>query len=374
MGAVEDVRIKSVEAIPVSVDIDVPYKSSLGLRGRSDFVIVRIQSSDGEEGYGEASLEPLWPEGETQASVAFVVEKILGRQLIGDNCFDLERIHQKMHKLIAGNLYAKAAIDIAVHDFIGKHLGIPLSCYLGGLLCREVEVKFNIPMGSADETAELSKFAAKNGYRVLKLKVGQDIRKDVANLEAIRSSVGDSVPVGIDANGAWNTKQAVTNIRKMEAYDLYFVEQPVARWDLDGLAYVRRMVNTPVMADESIYTLHDAVELVRIGAADMFSVYVGKAGGIHEARKILAVAQGAGVECTMGSNIELGVGNAAKLHIAASHSAVSVPSDIPVWFYKEDIITPKLEVVGGKIRVPEGKGLGVRVDERKLERYSVSTS
>jgi len=365
------VSIKAVEAIPVSVPTEQDYVSSLGVRGPSDFVVVRIESSEGMVGYGEASLEPLWPEGETQASVKFAVEKLFAGVLAGESIFNIEKISERMDRAIAGNHYAKAAVEMAIHDLVTRHLAVPLHQYIGGLFRDRVEMKFNLPYGPAEEIAELAAKAVKSGYRFLKLKVGIDSRHDLKNVEAARDAAGDSVKIGVDANGAWTAKQAVVNIRKMECHQLYFVEQPVPRWDMEGLATVRHMIDTPVMVDESLYTVHDAVELVRRSAADMFSIHVGKAGGVREALRVIDIGYGAGVGCTMGSNIELGIGNAVKLHIAASQKAVSIPSDIPVWFYKDDIITPRLEVSEGAITVPKGTGIGVDVDENKLTKYCV---
>jgi L-alanine-DL-glutamate epimerase-like enolase superfamily enzyme len=366
-----EIRISEIEVIPVRVPIDFYYASSMGIRGDSEFVLVRLISSDGLVGYGEASLEYNWLNGETQESAITAIDKYISRHLKDEKIISLNLALRKINNAIAGNLYAKAAVDIALHDLVCKHLGIPLFEYFGGLLSNEVEVKFNIPITSSEVVARLSKEAREKGFKTIKLKVGLDERTDLSNLQTIRSIMGYDVKIGVDANGAWNPKQAVRIIKKMEEFDLLFVEQPVPRWSIDGLKYVAQHVTTPVMADESISTPYDAIKLVKSNAVHMFSVYIGKAGGINEARKILHIAEGAGIDCTIGSNIELGIGNAAKLHVAASSSIVTIAPDIAPWFYTEDVITPKLECINGKVKVPEGEGLGIRVDEDKIEKYRV---
>ncbi|MEM2614605.1 MAG: enolase C-terminal domain-like protein [Nitrososphaerota archaeon] len=364
-------KISGVEVIPINVPIDYFYASSLGIRGQSEFIIVKITTTDGFIGYGEASTEHNWLEGETQASVKYTIEKYISKILVKDEIKSLTLTLRKINDVVAGNLYAKAAIDIALHDLTCKYLEIPLYDYLGGIVRSEIPVKFNIPIIKTEEVASLSKIAKEKGFKTIKLKVGLNEKLDLLNVETIRTTTGSDTFIGVDANGAWNPKQAVKIIKQMEKYDLLFVEQPVPRWDMDGLAYVRRHVDTPIMADESICTLHDAIELIKRNAVDMFSVYVGKAGGIDGAGKILNIAEGAGIQCTIGSNIELGIGNAAKLHIAASSSCVTIAPDIAPWFYKEDVITPPLECVNGMIRVPEKAGLGINVDDEKIEKYRV---
>ncbi len=365
-------KIRDIEVIPVNVPIDFYYASSLGIRGQSEFIIIRITSSDGLVGYGEASLEHNWLEGETQASVKVAVEKYISKFLVNEEIKSLALTLYQINKAIAGNLYAKSSIDIALHDLVCKYLGIPLFDYLGGKITDEIPVKFNIPITKTEEVVRLSKFAKNKGFKTIKLKVGLDEKLDIQNVESIRSAVGTDVLLGVDANGAWRPKQAVKIIKRMEDFDLLFVEQPVPRWDIDGLSYVSRNVNVPIMADESIATPSDAINLVKKNAADMFSVYIGKAGGINEARKIINIAESAGIQCTLGSNIELGIGNSAKLHVAASSFNITVAPDIAPWFYTEDVISPRLECEDGKIKVPKNVGLGIRVDEDKIEKYRVN--
>jgi len=367
-----ELKISEVEVIPVRVPLDIYYASSLGIRGESEFVLVRLINSEGLVGYGEASIENYWLNGETQDSVVSIISKYFLKHLIGERIRSISLIMRKISNAIPGNFYAKAAIDIALHDLVCKQLGISLSEYLGGPISKEVKVKFNIPITSKEEVERLSKQAKEKGFKTIKLKVGIDERTDLSNLQTIRTIVGDNVEIGVDANGAWRPKQAIRIIKKMEEFGLLFVEQPVPRWDLYGLKYVAKNVITPVMADESISTPYDAISLVKGDVVDMFSVYIGKAGGINEARKILNIAESAGIDCTIGSNIELGIGNAAKLHVAASSSIVTIASDIAPWFYTEDVITPKLECVDGKVKVPEGEGLGIKVDEGKIEKYKVT--
>jgi muconate cycloisomerase len=364
-------KITGVEALPVRVPVDVHYRSAYGVRGDSEFVLVRVTLSDGIQGWGEASLEPLWPEGETQASVAHAVKAHLAPAVVGSNPLDFESVRHKMGRAVAGNPYAKAAVEMGILDAAARSLGLPLYTLLGGHYRGEVEVRFNIPYTRPEEAARLAARAVEQGFRVLKVKVGVDLKGEVAILRAIREVVGSRVEIGVDANGAWRAKEAVQAVRRLGEFGLAFVEQPVDRRDLEGLALVRRLVDVPVMVDEGLYTPEDALALVRLGACDLFNIYPGKAGGLLGAKRIAHIGEAAGIPACLGSNIELGVGNAAKLHLAASTPSIELASDFPVWFYSRDVLKAPLKVEGGRIRVPEGPGLGVEVDPEALKVFRV---
>src|SRR5262249_30695519 len=158
--------------------------------------------------------------------------------------------------------------------------------------------------------------------RTMKVKVGIDREADVARVNAVRERVGPHVRVGIDANGAWHTDDALDAIPRFYDDGVYFVEQPVSPADLAGMAEVRRAVRIPVVADESVFSPADAAALIRANAADAISVYVGKAGGIAAARSIASLAAAAGLSCTVGSNLEMGVGSAAMIHLAMATSGI----------------------------------------------------
>ncbi len=198
----------------------------------------------------------------------------------------------------------------------------------------------------------------------------------MARVRAVRAAVGPSVRLGVDANGGWSVDVALRTIERLRAFSVYFVEQPVAPGDPARLREVRARAGLPIVADESVYGAEDARVLARAGAADVFSIYVGKAGGIGPARKIAAVAQEAGLTSTVGSNLELGVASAAMIHLAMATPGIGAeefPCDIigPL-YYESDIVRDPLRLGGGRALPPEGPGLGVELDEGMVERYRVA--
>jgi muconate cycloisomerase len=225
--------------------------------------------------------------------------------------------------------------------------------------------------------AEIAKWAVSQGFSKMKVKVGLDPREDVARVRAVREAVGSAIKLGVDANGGWSTPDiAIETINQLsDQCQIYFAEQPVPAGDPAAMAAVRRNVSVPIIADESVYTLDDAKILARAEAADVFSIYIGKAGGIGPALAIAKFAQSVGIKCTIGSNLELGVGSAAMIHFGMSAPGIDAdayPCDIigPL-FYEDDVLAEPLRITGGSAQAHDRPGLGVELDNERIEIYRV---
>jgi L-alanine-DL-glutamate epimerase-like enolase superfamily enzyme len=181
--------------------------------------------------------------------------------------------------------------------------------------------------------------------------------------------------VTIDANCGWTIRQARDCLRRLEDCNLLLNEQPIPAGDPVALAELRRDTVPPIMADESVFTLQDAWQLSVHRAADIFSIYPGKHGGIQATGDIVAIARAAGIRCTIGSNLELGIGTAAMLQVAAAYPEVdceTFPADtIGPFYHDHDLITEPLNLGPPKARIPTGPGLGVELDSDQLERFRV---
>jgi muconate cycloisomerase len=241
-----------------------------------------------------------------------------------------------------------------------------------------ITTKWSVSGVAPDKAAEIARWAVEQGFKKMKVKVGIDPEQDVARVKAVREAVGPHVHLGVDANCGWQTADvAIPIIRRLiDECSIYFVEQPVAAPDIAGMARVRREVSPlPVIADESIYTIHDAKQLSSANACDVFSIYVGKAGGIAPTIPIASHAQNAGIACTIGSNLELGVGSAAMVHAALVSPAIDsekYPCDIiGPFFYEDDIVKDPLPITPGGAMANDKPGLGVELDDAKVEKYRV---
>jgi L-alanine-DL-glutamate epimerase-like enolase superfamily enzyme len=376
-------KITRLETIPVRVPIrpELAIKSGRGgSHSVSPFLLVKIHTDDGLFGLGEVSCTPRWS-GEDQVTAAHLIDTYFAPLLIGESLgetADIDRLTTKYTFPVAGNLFTKAGIEMALWDLLGKSLGKPVYELLGGKVREFVPTKWSVSGVAPDKAAEIARWAISQGFTAMKVKVGIDPDGDLARLRAVRDAVGDQLrKLGVDANGGWPTASvAVATIGRLrDAAKIAFAEQPVPAGDHEELAAVRRQVDVPVIADESLYTLADARALARAKACDVFSIYIGKAGGIGPAKTIADFALAQGIACTIGSNLELGIGSAAMLHLACAHRGITpdlYPCDIigPM-FYDDDILQVPLSLDAGRAVPTDHPGLGVDLDEAKVEKYRV---
>lgn len=370
-------RITNIETIPVQVPIN-PQRAVRGGRGAhtvSPFVLVRLHTDAGLTGLGEVSCTPIWS-GEDQVTAIHCIATYLAPLLLGADPTQVERLSAAMNRALAGNVFTKAGIEMALWDLVGKLAGLPLYKLLGGAVRDVVPTKFSVSGVAPEQAAAIAAWAVEQGFQAMKVKVGIDPAEDVARVRAVREAVGPHVRLGVDANGGWAPRVAVQTIKRLSEFDIFFVEQPVAPLDVQWLADVRRQTGLPIMADESLATPQDALALARAGAADIFSIYVGKGGGIGAGRKVAALAEAAGLTCTVGSNLELGVASAAMIHLAMATPGIGAeefPCDIlGPFFYEGDILAEPLPISAGAARPFERPGLGVELDDALVTRYRVA--
>jgi len=370
------VKISRVETVPVQIPINPEraIRGSLGAHTVSPFLLVKIHTDEGIVGLGEVSCTPIWS-GEDQVTAAHFICDYMAPALQGEDPTQIERLTARMRYRLAANPFTKAGVEMALWDILGKAAGLPLYRLWGGPARDFVPTKFSVSGQEPGKAAELAAWAVAKGFRTMKVKVGIDPEVDIARVRAVRQAIGPDVRLGVDANGGWSPRVAVQTIRRMYEFGIYFAEQPVPPVDPAWMADVRNHVNVPVMADESVNSVQDAMSLARAGAADVLSLYVGKGGGVSVARKIAAVAEAAGLVCTVGSNLEMGVASAAMIHLAMAAPAIAAeefPCDIlGPFFYEDDILAEPLPIQAGKASPFERPGLGVELDEQKVERYRV---
>lgn len=369
-------KITSIECIPVQVPINQEraVRGGRGAHTVSPFVLLKVHTDEGLIGLGEVSSTPLWS-GEDQVTAIHCIEQYLAPQLIGADPGEVERLSARMARVLAGNVFTKAGLEMALWDLVGKRAGLPLYRIFGGPVRDYVPTKFSVSGLEPERAAAIAAWAVEQGFQAMKVKVGIEPEQDVARVRAVRAAVGPEVRLGVDANGGWTPRVAIETIRRLSEFGIYFAEQPVAPLDVAWLADVRRQVQVPVMADESLYTLQDAMALARADAADIFSIYIGKGGGIGPARKVAALAEAAGLTCTVGSNLELGVASAAMIHLAMASPGIGAeefPCDIlGPFFYEADVLAEPLPISAGAARPLEKPGLGVELDEALVARYRV---
>jgi muconate cycloisomerase len=371
-------KITAIETIPIRV----PLKTDIAIRsGRggehttSPFLIVKVLTDEGIVGIGESSCTPRWS-GEDQVTGTHLIQAYLAPLLVGQDPLEVEALSAKFRLAFAANFFTKAAVEMALWDIAGRAAGKPVFELLGGK-CREiVPTKWSISGVEPAQAAAIATQAKERGFKAMKVKVGIEPSGDIERVQQVRSAVGNGIKLGVDANGGWTPADASRTLDALRQFGIAFAEQPVAPEEIGAMAEIRKNAGIPVIADESIYTLQDAVMLARLGAADVLSIYVGKAGGIGPARKIVEFALSAGLKCTLGSNLELGVGSAAMVHLALATTGIAAeefPCDIiGPFYYEDDIVREPLPIRPGEAKACDKPGLGVELDEEKLRRYRVS--
>jgi len=369
-------KITGIETIPVRVPIHprLAIRGKGGLHSVSPFLLVKVHTGEGITGLGEVSCTPRWS-GEDQVTAAHFIHTILAPLLTGEDPRDIQRLTGRMRRALFGHPFTKAALEMALWDILGKAAGLPVYRLLGGPVRESVATKWSISGVEPARAVEIAVWAVEQGFRTMKVKVGIDPAEDVARVRAVREAVGPDIRLGVDANGAWAPRLAGEMIRRLRESDIYFVEQPVPPGDVSWLAEVRRGAGIPVIADESVYTVEDALSIARAGGADALSVYVGKSAGIGSTCRIAAIAEAAMLGCTVGSNLEMGIGSAAMIHVAMAMPGITAdefPCDIigPI-FYTDELLKEPLSIKGGEARPNERPGLGVELDDEKVERYRV---
>ncbi|MEO8716229.1 MAG: dipeptide epimerase [Acetobacteraceae bacterium] len=313
--------------------------------GNSEYrtLMVRITDSDGTEGWGEAAATKFY--GETLETVQAALTTYA--PLLGDDPFQLDAIESRLETTLRRNAAARVAISAALHDLVGKRLGVPLWKYWGLDRARAPRSTFTVGMDTPDVVAR--KVAEAAEYPILKIKLGGD--DDLGMLRAIRSATDRELRV--DANCAWTPAHAIQMLPVLEEFGVTVLEQPVAPDDLDGLLHVRRHARIPLIADESCVTSADIPRLA--GRVDGINIKLAKCGSLREALKMIAIARAHGMMVMVGCMIESSLGITAAAHFTPLVDIVDLDGGA---LLRDDPFVGAT-IAGGQVVLPDGPGLGV---------------
>ncbi len=361
--------IVSVRAFPVSrvVRAEFAIVSAAGSQPESRFALAEVRSDEGISGYGEASVVPVWS-GESQESALHSISNILGPALIGKDPRRIAACLEVMDRVLIGNSFTKAAIEMALFDLLGKTLGVSATVLLGGARRKgKIPVKFSIGAFEPERAAEVAAAAVSLGLGAVKIKVGLNVENDLKRVQAVRSAVGERFPVAVDANGGWTVAETLAALPSLEKAEVTALEQPLRRGDFRGCALIRQRTAIPLMLDESVFTMQDALEAIRRESCDLISIYPGKNGGLLRSMAIAELAAAAGLRCVIGSNLEMDIGTASMLTLACAVPALadSVQHDIigPL-YYDETMFKQSIRYQDGCALAPlDSAGLGFELRE-----------
>lgn len=372
-------KIDRVKAYGLELPQRVVYKMAVATYTKLRTVVVEVGTDDGLTGAGQASITAAAysPYGETLEGAIHAINHVLGPALIGLDPTAIEAAHLRMGKALQGNPSAKTAIDLALHDVTGQALGVPVCTLLGGPLRTELPLLASIGLFPTEEMVDLAAEALALGFKALKIRVGESLEDDERNLAALRKRLGDDLPISVDFNQALSEVHgrpdaAIRYIRRLEGYGIDTVEQPVAGWDFENMARICAAVDTPVIADESVWTLQDAQRAIRMGAGDIIKIKIVKTGGLLGARKMAALCEAAGVPIIVGHGIAGAVQNAAEAHLAASLPNWKAPGEMNGFLKLERDACAPLEFQGGNLVLPQAPGLGVALSRSELKALAIA--
>ena len=362
--------IERVEVFGVAVPlVGAGFKNAYLTKTVQKSAVVRI-TAGGAVGLGNIDPSPGYSTETVEASLAALRNR-LSPCVAGLDASNIHVVNSRLDATMDGFLDAKAAIEMACVDLTARALGIPIYTYLGGAAKERLTFNAWIGILPPDEAAaEAAKWAGR-GFRSAKIKVGGSIDADRDRVKAVREAVGEAVALRIDANAGYDTDAAIRLARLMQPFNLQLMEQPVPATDIAGMARVRREAGgIPIMADESVLDHASLIAIIRAEAADIVKLKIMKQGGFHRARAMLATAEAAGIRCVVGHGFGLGVNTMAEIMFAAtSTNVIDGLECVGPLKTADDITTAKLDLSAGSLALPPGPGLGVALDEAKLDRY-----
>ncbi len=352
----------NIQSIDVSIEklpLIKPFKTALRTANEIENVIVMLRLENGVVGMG-AAAPTVAITGDSTEGIKEIIQSVITPQLLGKPITQLNQLSSIVQQSCVGNTSAKAAVEIAIYDTLCKYWNIPLYQFLGGKT-NELMNDMTISIGEAEKMVTEAKQIVNNGFSIIKIKAGKDWKKDIERISAIREAVGNNVTLRVDANQGWSVKQSVEVIREWEKdrLNIELVEQPVRAHNITGLKEIKRNVQTPIMADESLFSPRDAMKLLSEQAVDYFNIKLMKTGGIRRALQIADMAEAAEIECMIGSMMESSVSVAAAVHLAIAHPNITnIDLDAPLWIKEEPFEGIIYE--GNTIQVSGDSGLGVK--------------
>lgn len=367
-------EITSVDVWPVSIPFVKPFEVWRGVALSKDHVIVEVHTDEGISGIGEASPF-LYYAPETQEDVVATVTNHLAPMVRGLDPFDIERLNTLFDTVVDGHHFSKAAIEMALWDIMGKSLGVPVYRLLGGKVRDAVDVIALLDSGPPEAMAAQAADRVEAGYRHLKVKIGFDPATDVDMVAAVVGAAGTSASVRVDAEESYDLKTSLRIARRLEELDVELLSQPISRHHHRQMARLRETISIPLLVDESIGIPADVMLAAELGTGDLVNIKVVKCGGILKAKRMAAIAEGAGIDGLIGSMIEMGPGTACGAHVAVSTPNVTYASElVGPQLIAGDVLVDPVEVHRGAIRLPDRPGLGVELDRESLARYATAAS
>jgi L-alanine-DL-glutamate epimerase-like enolase superfamily enzyme len=367
-------KITAIELYDISIPFIKPYKLSkvYGTLTHADAIILKIHTDVGIVGLGEADPKHPFTE-DTPESIITAMQDHIVPHLLGKDPTRIARIEAHLDQVVEGNLMARGAVNMALYDILGKVHQLPAHAFLGGLIHDRLPLLGPIGSGTpGDDAAAIDKLIGE-GYRTVMIKMGAlPIEQEIKRMLAAAGKYGHRITFIADANQGWELREAMQFVEGIRGSEPTLLEQPIGRTDIKGLKQICDHVSCLLSADESVVTLQEAGLLMQAEAVNVFSIKVSKNGGLSKSKMIANSAEVFGIQCLMNSMLEFGITQAASLQLGCTlnnlmdcgHAYMSVLR------MSDDITDFEKYISNAVVTVPEAPGLGVTVDDAKLERYT----
>jgi len=366
-------KIDRVEVFGVAMPLVSTFTSGGVAKSTTKHVVLRLHASDGAIGMSSIDPSTTASAPNTGPELAAAIRERIAPALIGEDPTNVHRILELAWRLTPAQPGAVAAVEQACIELTCRRLGIALYDYLGGAV--EHRLLFNGWIGELppDEAAAEARRWLEAGFRSAKIKVGSGVEQDRDRVAAVRDAVGGAMKLRMDANQQYDAANALELCKAVRQFDLQLFEQPVPKDDLEGLARVRREGGIAVMADESISDHESLVRVIRAGCVDFVKFGVAQVGGLLRSAHMLATAEAAGIPVVLGHGFGLDPGTLAEIMLAATSRNV-VPGLECVGPLKmvDTVATTRLDIASGSIALPPGPGIGILLDDAKLEQYRLA--
>ena len=351
-------KISAIEYLPHQMRRKMRWQTASYSADALQLFYVKMQTEEGLTGIGAASIMPTRA---TTFEPGIEALRHATQSFVGRDPRELDGLMDTLDLNVAGFVHHEVAVELALFDLKAKAANISVAQLLGGRRYEAIPVLKMLGMGTTEWMAERARQFAQQGYRHLKVKLGDGRELDCERFRAIRQSVGSAVTLTCDFNGAYDAATAIAVISRLAEDGLVMAEQPVAAADLDGMAKVAAAVTPLVLADQSVGRAEDVYEVARRKAAGAVSIKLLKLGGMRRSLAVVKACEEVGLACHVGGTGSTRLVEAAQVHFISATPGIIVPSEVAEFDELDGDLVDGLDVVNGAIRVPDGPGLGVHL-------------
>lgn len=362
--------ITGIETILVDLPTIRPHVLAMATMHRQTLCLVKVRCSDGVVGIGEGTtIGGLAYGSESPEGIKLAIDTYFAPLLIGCDGSRPAQAMSRIARSVVANHFARCAVETALLDAQGKRLGLPVSELLGGRVHDRLPVLWTLASGNtATDIAEAEAMLDARRHDAFKLKIGKrDLAADVAHVAAIKRALGDRASVRVDVNMAWDEVTARRGVAMLADAGCDLVEQPLNRHNREGMARLCARSPIPIMADEALQGPTSAYDYISSGAADVLAVKIEQSGGLFAACAVRAIAEAAGVLLYGGTMLEAAVGTVASAHVFATFPMLPFGTELfgPL-LLTEEILEEPLDYADFSLKVPDGPGLGIALDEDRI--------